>query len=82
VVSPIGHGEGVEIHQDAWFSLGKLDKGNCCEYKIRKEGNGVYAFVLEGDAIINEIVLNRRDGLGISETDTLSIKADTIQKYY
>jgi redox-sensitive bicupin YhaK (pirin superfamily) len=77
VVSPIGSGEGVEIHQDAWFSLGKLDKGTVVKYKIRKEGNGVYAFVLEGDAIINEIVLNRRDGLGISETSTLSIKADT-----
>jgi redox-sensitive bicupin YhaK (pirin superfamily) len=77
VVSPIGSGEGVEIHQDAWFSLGKLDKATVLEYKIRKEGNGVYAFVLEGDAIINEIVLNRRDGLGINETNTLSIKADT-----
>jgi hypothetical protein len=32
--------------------------------------------VLEGDVTINDIALNRRDGLGISETDTLSVKAD------
>jgi hypothetical protein len=37
----------------------------------------VYAFLLEGEAIINEIVLERRDGLGIIETDTLSINANT-----
>ena len=77
IVSPIGHGEGVEIHQDAWFSLGHLDKGKTIDYKIRKAGNGVYAFVLEGDVIINEVVLNRRDGMGISEIDTLSITADS-----
>jgi quercetin 2,3-dioxygenase len=36
----------------------------------------VYAFVLNGDVTINDIALNRRDGLGISETDSLSITAD------
>ena len=65
------------MHQDAWFHLGKLEKGTELSYDLKKEGNGVYAFVIEGDVTINDIVLNRRDGLGISETDTLSIKADS-----
>jgi len=77
VVSPIGTNDGgVQLHQDAWFHLGKLDKETTLTYNLKKKGNGVYAFVLEGDVTINEIVLNRRDGLGISETDSLSIKAD------
>ena len=76
VVSPMGENGGVNIHQDAWFSLGKLDKNMSLTYQLNKPGNGVYAFVLEGDVTINNIVLNRRDGLGISETDLLSIKAD------
>lgn len=75
VVSPIGKTEGVNIHQDAWFSLGKLDRGTTLTYRINKEGNGVYAFMLNGDATINEIALNRRDGLGISETGELHITA-------
>jgi redox-sensitive bicupin YhaK (pirin superfamily) len=75
VVSPIGDGEGVHIHQDAWFSLGKLDKDISLTYTLKKPGNGVYAFVLEGDVFVNDIFLNRRDGLAISESDTLSIKA-------
>jgi redox-sensitive bicupin YhaK (pirin superfamily) len=77
VVSPVGSSDdGVQIHQDAWFHLGKLQKGIQVDYDIRKKGNGVYAFVLNGDVTINDIALNRRDGLGISETDSLSITAD------
>lgn len=78
VVSPIGSSDGgVQIQQDAWFHLGRLQKGTELDYRLKKQGNGVYAFLLEGDVVINEIVVNRRDGLGISETDTLHIKADT-----
>jgi redox-sensitive bicupin YhaK (pirin superfamily) len=76
VVSPIGTNDpGVQIHQDAWFSLGKLDKGVSLNYQLKKKDNGVYAFVIEGDVTINGIELNKRDGLGISETSQLEIVA-------
>lgn len=77
VVSPIGSNDGgVQIHQDAWFSLGKLDKGFATTYNLKKKGNGVYAFVIEGDVTISGYALNRRDGLAITETDSLAISAD------
>jgi quercetin 2,3-dioxygenase len=76
VVSPIGTNDpGVQIHQDAWFSLGKLEKGVSLNYQLKKKDNGVYAFVIEGDVTINGIELNKRDGLGISETSQLEIVA-------
>lgn len=78
VVSPLGTNDGgVQIHQDAWFSLGKLDKDFLTTYTLRNKNNGVYAFVMEGDITINEQPLHRRDGLAISETEQLSIKADS-----
>lgn len=78
VVSPLGSADGgVQIHQDAWFSLGKLDKDFSTSYALKNSNNGVYAFVIEGDVTINRQSLNRRDGLGITETDTLEIKADS-----
>jgi redox-sensitive bicupin YhaK (pirin superfamily) len=77
IVSPLGSSEGVHVHQDAWFSLGKLDKDIELNYQLHQEGNGVYAFVLEGDVTINEVGLNRRDGLGIKDTTSLKIKADS-----
>jgi redox-sensitive bicupin YhaK (pirin superfamily) len=78
VVSPLGSNDGgVQIHQDAWFSIGKLDKDFITTYELKKKENGVYAFVIEGDVTINGEKLNRRDGLGITEADELKIKADS-----
>ncbi len=77
VVSPIGSDDGgVQIHQDAWFSLGKLDKDFTTTYALKNKGNGVYAFVIEGNVTINGEKLNRRDGLGITDADSLTIKAE------
>ena len=39
--------------------------------------HGVYVFVIGGDATINGVELNERDGLGITETDQLNIVANT-----
>jgi redox-sensitive bicupin YhaK (pirin superfamily) len=78
VVSPIGTNDGgVQIHQDAWFHLSNMDRDTQLNYSLKKQGNGVYVFVLEGDVTVNTISLNRRDGLGLSETDQLNITADS-----
>jgi len=77
ILSPNADDEGVWIHQDAWFNMGNFDSGISTEYKIKKEGNGVYAFILKGNVTINGQELNTRDAVGISETDTLNIQANT-----
>ncbi|MEQ8925044.1 MAG: pirin family protein [Fulvivirga sp.] len=75
VLSPNKDDQGVWVHQDAWFNLGKFDKAIESEYCLNKADNGVYAFILEGEVEINGQKLTKRDGLGISETDKLSVKA-------
>jgi redox-sensitive bicupin YhaK (pirin superfamily) len=78
IVSPVGSNEGgVQVHQDAWFHLSKLDAGKEITYAIKKKGNGVYAFVLEGNLKVGETELNQRDGLGISDSDSFTIHAHT-----
>jgi quercetin 2,3-dioxygenase len=76
VVSPEKNNGALWINQDAWFSLGKLNEGESTQYTINKKGNGVYAFVIDGDVTIENQKLNKRDGLGIWETDALTIVAD------
>lgn len=76
ILSPNPDDAGVWIHQDAWFHLGTLDKGTQLDYTLKKAGNGVYAFVLSGDVTIENQTLNTRDGLGIWDTDKISILAD------
>lgn len=77
VVSPDTKGEGVWINQDAWFYLGSLTQGFTTEYSMNKSGMGVYAFVIDGEVTINNHKLNKRDGMGIWETDRFLISSDT-----
>ncbi len=77
VISPVGSDEGINIHQDAWFSMGKLEQGFQIDYEVKVKGNGVYVFVLEGNLSINDIALNRRDGLGIWDENIFKIHAET-----
>jgi redox-sensitive bicupin YhaK (pirin superfamily) len=76
IVSPVKDSEGVWINQNAWFHLGNLKKNVQLGYQVKHKGNGVYAFILEGDVTINGEKLNKRDGLGVWDTDALSITAD------
>jgi len=80
VVSPGREDGALWINQDAYFSLGDLDQGTSLNYKIRKEGNGVYLFVLEGTIEAAGETLQRRDGLGVSETNSVDIKAGSAAK--
>ncbi|MET4137708.1 pirin family protein [Pedobacter sp. UYP1] len=75
ILSPNPEDAGVWIHQDAWFNLGKLEKGSLIAYSLQKKGNGAYIFVLEGDIEINGQPLSTRDGFGIWDTDNFTIEA-------
>lgn len=75
IVSPNAADAGVWIHQDAWFHLGALDAGTKLDYNIKKEGNGLYVFVLSGAVKINNQALETRDGIGIWNTKDFSIEA-------
>ena len=77
IISPNPDDEGVWIQQDAWFHLGDFDKGITTDYKIRKSGNGVYVFVLKGEATIEDQKLETRDGFGIWDTNQFTITANT-----
>jgi redox-sensitive bicupin YhaK (pirin superfamily) len=77
ILSPNADDEGVWIHQDAWFHLGRFDKDFSTEYSIRKKDNGVYAFILGGNVTIDGTSLNERDGFGIWDKEKIAIKANS-----
>ena len=76
ILSPSANDQGVWIHQDAWFHLGKFDNEFSSIYKLNKSGNGVYAFIIEGTAEIAGQKLEKRDGFGIWNVNDFEIKAD------
>lgn len=75
ILSPNEHDKGVWIHQDAWFHIGNFDTATTTQYDVKKEGNGVYAFILEGEAEVGGQSLQKRDGFGIWDTQNIDIKA-------
>jgi redox-sensitive bicupin YhaK (pirin superfamily) len=62
ILSPNQNDEGVWIHQNAWFHLGKFEGGRTETYQLKNKNNGVYVFILEGE-------------VGILETDEIQMKS-------
>jgi redox-sensitive bicupin YhaK (pirin superfamily) len=80
ILSPNPNDQGVWIHQNAWFHLGDLSDGWEGKYELKDKKNCVYFFVIEGDVNIAGQELNRRDGLGVSETNSVAIKTNSLTK--
>lgn len=75
VVAPDQKDEALWINQDAWFTLTSLTPGTSLNYAVHKEGNGVYAFVIDGELTIGDQALSRRDGLGIQDAASFQLQA-------
>lgn len=76
VVAPLGEQtDALQINQDAWFSLGKFEKGTSISYLKKRAGNGLYIFVIEGRIELEGETLSRRDAMGIEGTDTIELTA-------
>ena len=74
VVSPEG-ADALWINQDAYFSLANLDAGMSLSYEVKKPGNGVYFFVLNGEINIADQSLDLRDAVGVTDTNEIHLKA-------
>jgi redox-sensitive bicupin YhaK (pirin superfamily) len=75
IVSPDIDDGGVWINQDVRFSLGDFDGDAVSAYTVRRPGDGVYFFVIEGFVTVAGEVLGHRDGLGVEDVSTIEIKA-------
>ncbi|WP_321435749.1 pirin family protein [uncultured Bacteroides sp.] len=73
ILSPNSEDQGVWIYQNAWFHLGDLSEVWNGTYQLKDKKNGVYFFVIEGKVTVAGQELNRRDGLGVSEAESIEI---------
>ncbi|MGB5645899.1 MAG: pirin family protein, partial [Muriicola sp.] len=71
---------GIWIHQQAWFHLGEFSEGNSVSYTLKNKENGLYVFLLEGTCQVGDELLNRRDGMGIWEADTVAFEINASVK--
>ncbi|TRX66223.1 pirin family protein [Carboxylicivirga sp. M1479] len=76
ILSPNENDAGVWIHQDAWFSMGQIDAQWAGSYKVKKEGNGIYIMLIEGEVQIDGQILKQRDAIGIRDASSIEISAN------
>ena len=81
ILSPNPDDAGVWIHQDAWFYLSDFDNSFSKKLSLKKEGNGFYIMNIEGKIEVNAEKLERRDAIGIWETNEIEIKANSNAKF-
>jgi len=76
-VSPMDNSDpGLKINQDAWIFRTTLEAGKSITHQLHSKQNGAYIFVIEGQANVEGQTLNKRDAIGVSETDAFEIMAD------
>jgi len=68
------------IHQDAYISNINLKKESEFDYRVRIAGNGVFVFVIEGKIVVDGNSLSARDAMGVTETESVQIKATDSSK--
>jgi hypothetical protein len=75
-VSPNENNGNLWLNQDAYLSMTDIEKDKSLDYMIHTKSNGVYIFLIEGNISIADVVLTKRDGMGIWDTGDFSIKAN------
>lgn len=73
IVSPVPGENVMWINQDAFFSLGAFDADSKASYKIQHPGNGAYVFFIEGQGIVDDTILDKRDAAGVYDTEEIEI---------
>jgi quercetin 2,3-dioxygenase len=81
ILSPNPDDEGVWIHQDAWFYLSDFEANFSKTLTLQKEGNGFYIMTIEGEILVNGEKLEKRDAIGIWETNEIEIKANSDSRF-
>ena len=75
IVSPLEAHNALWINQHAVLSQTKLTAGNSISYQNSFTGNGVFLVNINGQATVNDIVLQKRDAIGIAQADNFTITA-------
>lgn len=75
IVSPRPEDQALKINQDARLALARLSSGTTLSYRPAFPGNGIYIFLLEGEVKAGTQTIERRDGLGVTDTSELTLSA-------
>lgn len=74
LVSPIDNADpGLKIHQNAWIYRTTLEAGKTVTLTPHSKNHGFYIFMLDGKINAGEQALGKKDALGISDIDSVTL---------
>ncbi len=76
VVSGENSNSSLFINQNASIFRSKIDKNFRINFNLSNKNNGVYLFVLEGSIKLDAELINKRDAIGIYDTDSFFFSAN------
>lgn len=80
MIAPYESHEHLSIKQDAYFHVGHFSNDTILPLPIQDASHGVYIFMIEGELSVDDIILQKRDGLGLEQINSelkLNIKRDS-----
>ena len=76
LVSPMDTEDGgMKIYQEAWIYRAQLSAGNSITHQLHSENHGAYILNVNGQFTAADKQLNRRDAVGIADTEMIVIEA-------
>ena len=75
IVSGIPSETTLTIQQNAVLALLTLQTSHTITYSTQYPNSGIYLFVIDGEITINNTTLTKRDAIGITLTNNISIQA-------
>ena len=66
----------LKIHQDARISRIDLGDDRDFIYKLKSKNHGVYVMLISGEISVADAIFEKRDAIGIFETNDFTIKAN------
>ena len=76
IISPTCDSGCLALHQEAYFSLGNFNEEKEITYQLHNSNHGIYIFVIEGTVNCGEVSLTKRDAMGISDVNEITIKIE------
>ena len=81
VVSGDKNASTLFINQDAAISFGDFEPEQTFVYELKTPGNGAYVLQVEGQSIIGEQSLGKRDALGVFDTASFTIQTESRSRF-
>ena len=63
----------IWIYQECFFSMGVFEANQVLSYQTKIAGNGLYLFVIEGEVLLNDLKLGKRDAAEITDASAIEI---------